>query len=345
MNLMRYKNGLIVLTSFVISLFVGAGIVALYGANPIVAAHEMLNGALGDWQAALSLLARAVPLVLLTTATSVAFYAGVSNIGCEGQLYTGAFAAAWVGLTFPNLPGWVLIPMGLLAAIGISCMWGLAPMKASLDRGINLVVLTIMLNSVGTLATAALAVGPFADKTTAAGATARIPEAMRLSRFVPTSTFNSGVWLALVVFCAVAFIMMFTVLGYEWRCCRMNLRFARYGGVNFRRVQLWSMAISAGMAGLGGSLLVMGDQGRFRIGISPGHAWTGMILSMMVAYHPIGGLIASLIYALMDAGAIQMELVTGVPVEIVQIVICTAVLFVTAGIALANRAGNRIREE
>jgi simple sugar transport system permease protein len=70
-----------------------------------------------------------------------------------------------------------------------------------------------------------------------------------------------------------------------------------------------------------------------------------MILSMMVAYHPVGAILAGLVYAAMSSGALEMELLTDAPVEVVEIIVTVAVLFVTAGMALANRLANRIQED
>ncbi len=341
----EHRDGLIVLASFVASVVSGGIIIALFGADPWEAYGGMIQGALGNRDAVLSTLAKWVPLLLATTSISVAFNGGMWNIGAEGQLYVGAFASAWVGLTFATLPWYMLVTLGLVAGVGFAALWAWIPAKLNLDGGLNIVVLTIMLNSLGILATQALTVGPFAGKDVAAGATAKIPEAMRFSRLTDFSNLNSGVFLAVVAVVLVTVLMLLTVRGYDWRMCRMNGRFARYGGVDARKVQMSAMILSGTLAGLAGALLVMGDQYRFRNAISPGYSWTGMILAMMVAYHPVGGVGVSLIYAIMESGALEMELMTDVPVEVVQIVMCLAVLFVSAGFALANRLASRLRED
>ncbi len=340
-----HRDGLIVLGSFVASVFFGGVIIALFGADPIEAYRGMMIGALGDQDAVLATLAKWIPLLLATFSISVAFNGGMWNIGAEGQLYVGAFAATWVGLTFGGLPSVVMMPLALAFGLGAAALWAWIPAKLNLDNGLNIVVLTIMLNSLGVLATQALTVGPYAGKEVAAGATDRIPEAMRFAKLTDFSNLNTGAFLALAVILAVTVVMLFTVRGYDWRMCRLNGRFARYGGVNVRKVQMSAMLLSGLLAGLAGALLVMGEQYRFRTAISPGYTWTGMILAMMVAYHPVGGIGVSLIYAIMESGALEMELMTDVPVEVVQIVMCLAVLFVSAGFAIANRLASRLRED
>ncbi|HOO62391.1 MAG TPA: ABC transporter permease [Synergistaceae bacterium] len=344
-TLRRHRDSLIVLGSFGASLLVGAGIIALYGVNPLEAYGDMISGALGDSDALVATLARMVPIALATLSIAVAFNGGMWNIGAEGQLYVGAFAAAWIGLVLPKLPGIMLMPLGLTAGIAAAAFWAWIPGVLSLRRGLNIVVLTIMLNSLGIYLTSALVTGPYAGTNVAAGATDKIPEAMRFVHLSDFSTLNTGIFVALGAVICISLVMLRTVPGYDWRMCRMNPRFARYGGVDVAGRQLWVMLLSGAFAGLAGSLLVMGDLYRFRTGLSPGYTWTGMILAMMVAYHPLGGMAAAFVYAVMSSGALEMELMTDVPVEVVEIILGTAVLFVTAGFALSNRLANRLRED
>ena len=70
-----------------------------------------------------------------------------------------------------------------------------------------------------------------------------------------------------------------------------------------------------------------------------------MILAMMTADRPVAGIAAALIYAVMSSGALEMELATDIPTELVSVIVCCAVLFVTAGVAVADRLANRIRED
>jgi simple sugar transport system permease protein len=168
---------------------------------------------------------------------------------------------------------------------------------------------------------------------------------MRFAKLTDFSNLNTGIFIALVAVILVTIAMLFTIRGYDWKMCRLNGRFAKYGGIDVRKVKMSAMLLSGALAGLAGTLLVMGEQYRFRTAISPGYTWTGMILAMMVAYHPVGGILASAVYAVMESGALQMELMTDVPVEVVQIVMCLGVLFVTAGFAVANRMASRLRED
>src|SRR5262245_40132704 len=69
------------------------------------AAAALWNGGFGSTASILSYtLVRATPLVLLGLAVSLAFRAGVLNIGGEGQFLVGAVAAFAVSLLVQGLP-------------------------------------------------------------------------------------------------------------------------------------------------------------------------------------------------------------------------------------------------
>ncbi len=84
---------------------------AAAGFDPAAAGVALVDGAIGSFDRFTSIsLVRATPLILTGLAVAIAFRAGVWNIGAEGQLYAGAVAAAWLGLSFPQAPAWILLP-------------------------------------------------------------------------------------------------------------------------------------------------------------------------------------------------------------------------------------------
>ena len=87
-----------------LALVLGAGIMILNGKNPVQGYMALVSGALGSKYLLATTLAKTVPLILTGLATAISFKSGIFNIGGEGQLYLGAFAAAYVGFTFTELP-------------------------------------------------------------------------------------------------------------------------------------------------------------------------------------------------------------------------------------------------
>ena len=64
------------------------------------------------------------PYILAGLAVAFAFRTGLFNIGVEGQLIVGWFAAAYVGMAF-ELPKIIHLPLALIAAAVAGALWGL----------------------------------------------------------------------------------------------------------------------------------------------------------------------------------------------------------------------------
>src|SRR5687768_16955162 len=112
-----------VLVAFV----VGGIIVWMIGDNPFEVYGLLLGSAL-TWPDGIGYtLFYATPLIFTGLAVAVAFRCGLLNIGAEGQLYVGAFAAAWAGIAGAGLPAIVLLPLCSLAAVAGGAVWGAIP--------------------------------------------------------------------------------------------------------------------------------------------------------------------------------------------------------------------------
>src|SRR6476661_10756174 len=94
---------------------VGGIIILLIGDNPLNAFGLLLANSFGSAKDVGWTLFYATPLIFTGLAVMVAFRCGLLNIGAEGQLYVGAFAAAWVGIKFAGASAWILLPMCCLA--------------------------------------------------------------------------------------------------------------------------------------------------------------------------------------------------------------------------------------
>src|SRR5437868_15130796 len=115
------------LVAVVFAFIVGGVIVWLVGDDPISVYGLMLGSAL-TWPDGIGYtLFYATPIIFTGLAVAVAFRCGLLNIGAEGQLYIAAFVTAWVGITFANLSGWILIPLACVAAILSGAVWCAIP--------------------------------------------------------------------------------------------------------------------------------------------------------------------------------------------------------------------------
>src|SRR5450759_3556964 len=131
--------------SVVLAVIVGGVVILVAGDNPLTAYWELLKGAFGGPYNISETLVASIPLMLTGLAVAFAFRAGLFNIGAEGQLFMGAIASAFVGYKL-NLPGIILIPIGLVAGALGGAVWGAIVGVLKAWRGAHEVITTIMLN-------------------------------------------------------------------------------------------------------------------------------------------------------------------------------------------------------
>jgi len=141
----RAVNLLVPIISIILGLLVGAVVMLLSGYDPVTGYIALWNGIFGSSYSIGETIRQISPYILAGLAVAFAFRTGLFNIGVEGQLIVGWFAAAYVGMAF-ELPKIIHLPLALLAAAAAGALWGFIPgiLKARLH--VHEVIVTIMMN-------------------------------------------------------------------------------------------------------------------------------------------------------------------------------------------------------
>src|ERR1700738_1388161 len=148
MTMKLLREILFPLLAVLVAFVIGGIVVLLIGDSPIQT-YRLLIGSAFSWPDGIGYpLFYATPLIFTGLAVAVAFRCGLLNIGAEGQLYMGAFAAAWIGIKFAGASAWILLPACCLAAIAAGAIWGGIPGLLKARFGSHEVINTIMLNFV-----------------------------------------------------------------------------------------------------------------------------------------------------------------------------------------------------
>jgi len=303
-----------------IAFLIGALFLLFSGQNPLAAYKALFEGALVGQGNLLNTLFSATPLLFTGLATAIAFRANIFNMGVEGQLYMGAFAAAYVGFTFSGLPPVIHVLLCLAAALLAGALFALVPGILKGYLGVNEMVVTIMLNYVAILFTGYLASFTFKAKGAGFSATEMINKSAELPRFTKLSQLNVGFIVAVVVVMLVYVLFKKMKLGYEINAIGQNTSFAEAVGMNVARKTVLIMVISGMIGGLAGAGEVLGVHHRFISNFSPGYGWDGMAIALLGANSPIGVLVAALFFGILKSGGSSMELIEGVPRSLINVI-------------------------
>jgi simple sugar transport system permease protein len=280
------------------------------------------------------------PLIFTGLAVALAFKCGLLNIGAEGQLYVGAFAAAWVGITFAKFPGFVLIPIAMIAAMGAGAVWGAIPGALKARFGSHEVINTIMMNFIAVGLVSYLTqqfykaqgdpimqTRPIAEQAHLARfSTLLSPFGVNFPRYIPL---NISFLLALFMAFLVWVFLWRTKWGYEIRAVGSNPSAAEYGGVSVRKQIVLAMALSGALAGMVGVNEVLGYRYRYYHDFSPGYGFAGIVVALLGRNHPVGVVLAALLIGALNRGGPFVDIFTDkVSKDLVQVLQAIIILFV-----------------
>lgn len=329
----------------------GSLLVLAVGDSPI-ATYELLIGSALTWPDGIGYtLFYATPLIFTGLAVAVAFRCGLLNIGAEGQLYIASFVTAWVGITYANLPAVLLIPLCFLAAILTGAVWGGIPGVLKARFGAHEVITTIMMNFIA-IALASYFTQyhykPAGDpilETVPIGEGAHIP---RMGTFVPgfpeRIPLNVSFLVALLACFLVYLFLWRTRWGYELRATGASPAAAQYGGIATGRQIVIAMALSGALAGMVGINEVLGYRYRYYDSFSSGYGFTGIAVALLGRNHPIGVILASLLFGALLRGGLFVDIFTEhVSKDLVLVLQGIIILFVAAEALFRGSLGRRIK--
>jgi simple sugar transport system permease protein len=331
-----------ILMAVSIALILGLIVTLLVSEDPWGAYKAFLFGPIskfnrfGDW------IEESITLIFVGLAVAMAFKAKQFSLGAEGQLILGALVSGSIILFVPIESVFLRILLAVVSAAVIGFIWGAIPgyLKAYLNA--NEIVSTLMLNAI------ALKLYDYfltyKIKPEGAGYTASdfFPNAYRMPSFMPKfagnlyEMFSKQTNITLFFYIMIAaficgwFLMYRTPFGYELRMVGSNIKFARYGGINTRKVIVLAFAISGIFAGLAGAHLAQGIHNKLILNISLGLGFEGIVVATMARNNPLFIPLSGLAYGYLRAGADIMERASDMSREMVLVVQALIILLVTA---------------
>lgn len=275
-------------------------------------------------------LVRAIPLIVIGVGVSIAFRAGVFNIGGEGQFALGAVAASIVGLFFPSLS--VISVVLVLAAAGAAgAAWAGVAALLRARFGVLEVISTLMLNFVAANLVSYLVRGPLQEPSRIYPQSALIADAARLPRFAESTRLHLGILVAIGVATLAWWFLGRTAAGFKLRAVGASPSAALVTGrLNVRRVAALALVASGALAGLAGGMEVSGVTYALYENLSPGYGFSAIAVAMLAGLHPLRVTLAALLFAALETGALGMQRDAGVPAVVANILEALTILVVLA---------------
>ncbi|WP_310618673.1 ABC transporter permease [Flexibacterium corallicola] len=324
-----------------IAAFVVSGlVVVLIGENPFEAVKWLVWGALGYGEGVGFTLFYATNFVFTGLAVAVAFQAGLFNIGGEGQAYVGGLGIALACLALGNyVPWWVTMPFAVIGGALFGAAWAFIPAWLQAKRGSHIVITTIMFNFIAASLMVYLLANVLIPPGSMQPATAFFAEGGQLPLLrnvfpgfnLGQSPLNLAVFVALAACLFVWFLIWRTKLGYEIRTFGANPTAAVYAGISPVRITVVTMLISGGLAGLMGMNEVMGAQNRLLLDFTAGYGFVGIAVALMGRGHPIGIILASLLFGMLYQGGAELAFeIPAITRDMIVVIQALVILFAGA---------------
>ena len=318
---------LIPIIAVFIALFIGGILIRLQGLDPVVAYKSLFKTAFGSIEGIGATLGKSTPLVLSGLAVAVGLRAGLFNIGAQGQLLSGSLAAAWAGVTFDGIPGYIHIPVALIIGAFFGSIVAAISGLLKAYRGVHEVITTIMLNSIVMAIADYLASGKLREPGQFLTRTSEIAESARLPII---GSLPSGFFIAVILGVFIWWVLGRTTSGFRIETVGRNRHAAWYSGISVKRTVVSAMVVSGAIAGLGGAIETLGITYRYAPAFNLGLGFDGITIALLGRVHPIGIIPGAILIGGMRAGAANMQFDAGVAPEIVDLLMALILLFVTA---------------
>ncbi len=318
------------------------------GSNPLEAFYQLFKGAFGSTASIINTINKAVPICFAGFAVALSKKAGVFNFGVEGQLLMGAFGCTLAGVYLTGLPAFVHIPISILSGMFFGAIYAILPTTLYIKRGTNLLVMCIMMNNIATLLITYLTIGPFAGENKMITATDKIQDSAKLPYLITSpNKLSVGVIIVVIVAIILWVYLNKTTSGYELRMCGANRNSAKYSGIKVSGYVSAALLFSGVLAGLAGSVEIMGNYHRLYDGFSPGYGFDGIPIALLASGNPFGVMIGALLFGALRVGAMNMQTKAGVPMEIISVIQGSLVVLIACESILRfmiNKFGKKNRE-
>ena len=302
--------------------------------------QKMFQATLGSSYGTGQVVFRMTTLVFAGLAVALPFQVRLFNIGAEGQLQMGAFAAAMTGALLPaSLPSLPAISLCIFSAMAAGACWALLAAGLKVRFGVNEVIATIMLNFIAQGITGYLLTYHFAIPSTVHTPpiidAAIIPSFNAMTGLFAKSPANLSTLLAPCVALLFWVILFQSRFGYEMRATGLQPEAARYGGINAGMHTLTAMGLGGAAAGLGAANILLGYKHYYEAGMSSGIGFTGIAVALLAGAHPLWIIFSALFFGMLEYGGLTVN--AYIPKDIFMIIEAITILLVISFNALGKR--------
>lgn len=328
---------LLPLLNVVLAFLIGGLIVLSVGQNPLDAVRIMIYGSFGYGSGFGYTLYYTTDFIFAGLAVSLAFHAGLFNIGPEGQAYIGGLGVILVALAVNGIHWVFSVPLMIIAGAVFGAFWAFIPGYLQAKRGSHVVITTILFNFIATsvmgylIARVLKPLGINSDESAPIQAITRVPQLKDFFALFNHSPVNITFFLALIALGLVYWLIWHTKFGFAVRALGNNPTAANYAGISNQKMIMIIMAMSGAVAAMVAVNNVGGVQGRLILNFVNGAGFVGIAVAFMGRAHPVGVALSALLFGALYQGGQELAFsMPGITREMIVTIQALVILFTGA---------------
>lgn len=263
-----------------------------------------------------TVIAQAMPLMLAAVGETIGEQAGVLNLGIEGAMLIGAYAAFVTTLMSGDF--W----LGMLAGLVAGIVANAALLVLNVWMGLNQIVIGLAITLIGEGVTTVLYLQHYGSSPASLGARPSLPlPGLSELPIIGLALFQqSGVFwacIALMLLLAAAFAK--TNWGLATRSAGQKPSSLDAAGGDVRRTRSLAVIMSGGLVGLGGAYLALLTTSTFSPHLTNGLGFIAIVITMLSRGRIVIVMLTSLVYGLAVAVGPALQVIGfSVPADLIK---------------------------
>jgi len=271
-----------------------------------------------------------LPLFLTALGVVISFRCGFFNIGAQGQFYMGAIAATFVVDGLSGAPAFVVIPLTFLAGLAGGGLWALWPGLLRVKSGTDEVITTLMGNFIATLFLVYVTSGPLKDPSGTGQAASSRPVAEMYRIGAANAVSPAIIAICVLVGIGAWVLVNRTAFGVLSSLAGRNPIMVVWQGAKLSRLGLAGFVLGGALAGLAGTIEVLGPIGRLSSGMLPTHGFTAILIALVANLSVLATAFVAIFFGGLAAAGLYLPVLAGLPAAAIDIINAAIALFITA---------------
>ena len=299
--------------------------------DPVYIIQQFVLGPFSSPRRIGSIINLAIPFTFTGLCMCFMYAVNKFNLSGEGIFMISGCVISMVALKLGNsLPAPIAIAVLFVVGAGVGAIISGIPAIMEAKFKANIVVASLMLNNILVFLAIYLLKYKMRDNTIGFLGSLPLPEVIKFPAVFGKMRVQAGIFIAVIAVILVALLFYKMVFGYKMRVVGNNPQFAKASGINMMGTIIGAQLVGGAIAGMGGTVEILGNYDRFQWTASTQHGFDGLMVAVLARKNPLLVPVAALLLAYIRIGADVVNSKGDIPIEFITIIQGIVILMVAA---------------